>query len=1784
MSWYVLLSLILLLAVIFATTYKNEGKKILLGVFSALLVVSVWLLAGHIYSSDKEFYKNVETHAIEHLGYEFANTHELNFINDDKPTKALFDDEQGLFTIKVNTDQPEKPFQITYEDLGKPLWISTDTIGNNYKIANDSLPVWNPNDSLKIQFSTNRKLTCLYTVDAKKKHFFTFSFHDKIKKEVNGKIIEEPKTVTDTIVRNRLVIGYSLLDMIEKCFDIELTESEVEALEETYLVRNTIYSNPRGKALPPLHIYPGKLQKHTTVSLGENPMLSVAKTQTIALGDKNYFYLGIGQNQSDKFQLNYKENRSTLDYKSHLRYPLYFNDTLPKAELLISTSVDDIIKSSREYNGVINFEGRNTYNNIYHVNASLKYAIEDGQTKLNALKIDNNSGKIELDTIKENKQFVLKTNTKNLDYLVQVTNFNTNMLTKWYWLPFLLLLLAAIAFYFVIHKYAKTLNCAGDGDSAASKMLNALKIEYSMYWVIAVFLTVRIYLLWRMYAFPPLEDITYFEFEKLQNMDSFKWTIYALLGFLFVRFGYLTYQIWEPRIPFQYKYEDFMHEINMRPLIQKIGICALIWASVILFLFVFKSTILFVTTSILLPLFCFIFIDSKIPDTHDEMDWKMQGIRLVNFIVYIGLYFAFDAGFCLVAIAVGSLYFLIKNAYFLLRQKPKNRKNRYWITAICLVGFFSVFFAHYIIPIGGLLGDRITARGEIIYKKTGDMISDAGFNSEKSRYILWASESHWFANNHLYERIVNNAEYKFPNIRTQYNSRGVSLTVQTREFAVLRYLIFEHNIWLPILLIAHFLALLLIVAYYYYPKKSEKPLHYFNILGAISLFLILSTIMYLVCLNGIIFIGQDFPFLTLTGNASIIIPFALFCYIILYLNYANLNYIQDNKPTKMPVPAFALSGILALLIFGKVFSTFSEMNDPKLITHEAKQPVERLKSFVDIMNAEFRTFQKAYKNTKKEEKAKTKNKKGKKTSEDLKYEDLKNLYKAYLGQTKPDRERKIDSMVSKYVKDTKGKEKILDKEGKEKKDEGTYLRSALKSFDINNAENLEHIIHIRKKRYSDQFEFVVNRNYYRIKPIFESSKDNPNWRGDLLAMETPNEYYFQPVQEKKRDSLFQQEQLIDRRAKENKPITLDKRMFGKEYSKSQLIKFYRIPSRWLFTEDDAIVAKISNEETTKKLTLSNRTRIYKEENARGFSDFILQNGDILKIEDDDYKTFRVSYNTENYLALNYNYNGKQRFFYPLGKGMIWAYNYSKLLERNYEGKPDKEAKRSTFDFQLQKKLYDLAINQAEDIHDDFFVTVMDGEGHIRAMFDYNREKQNYKINPNDYRKLSKIYEEIYFNTRQEDLTLGTRNIRKMTASGGFGSTIKPIIYGAVTSQKRINWEDIKLNNLFSDKIYSAPDNPKLSGEQIEYIGSRKLVTPWLEKTGEFKGEIDNKRYITNSKNSYNGIIMLLGSYTNKRLGNYIDEILRPDSDSIDIVERFPRFKIKVKNKERNYVLRRDFYDKLPKSLNNDNYVLKSGLLNNFDFDISRKKRNSALDSSYSTFNSKNKINTFYNTEKLFDEAVTKSDFNYQWVFPEKQAFIKNSTNIPGEDLYNNIINPAKGGSPFELTQLGMLENIVRLYKLNQNVKASVYEQKDRIYNKKEFAVDDESWKDKEQYYKFVRNYIYQSMNDVPKNAILGVDKTFTKTAADGKEVTFYVYAKTGTHNSDKNRKKINDKSLIVVISDVDLTKDTKEERTPKLYAMLLTINSVHNDVYKKKQKKLFNEIINSESFNLYFGL
>lgn len=1757
MQTYLILSLLIPIAIL-VLSKRVLKNYIILFLTAILLLGSVYMLSNYIRSNDKSLYKNVETHAIEHLGYDFANDYEIALFDSENPANALFDEELGEFKIKVDTVSEKKVFHVQYKNLKRPLFISIDKKGNDYKIADDSLPVWKPNESLIFEFSKERKLSLHYIIDNNRKHNFIVE------------LSKNKKSVIDTIEFQRFNIGYPLLDLIEKSADIELNKSETESLEDTFLVRNKIYSDPKKNPLSTLHLFPSKLLDSTKILINNIAIEPVKEDKKIILNDRSYFYIGIGQGKTDKFQLNFQKERSLISYKSPIRYPLFFNDSINVSELLISTSVNDIIKSSREYDGVINFEGRNIFNNIYHINASIKYAVEDGQTALKAVKIDNNSGKLKLEDIENDKKFPLLTNTESVNFLVKIKNYNNNKLTKFYWIPFAIIFMAALLFFYLMHYYKDKLGFFGINESSKIKFSNAIRIEYSIYCFITVFLSVRIYMLWRMYAFPPLENITYLEFEKLQSQDSFIWTLIFLVAFIFFRFALFLINI-----KFQSKIIDFkewsLKKWNITTnyltikfkFLKKIGKHLdhrfyrlilikelLLWVFTCLTIFLSTGTQLFIFFSLTIPLICFLYLDSKIEKKYLNSKKLYFFYKFINAIIYIALYIKFDAGFIVIASGITLFYFALKSSYYAFQNYSKRRKYKkhLYSCSIYLFLFCTMFFAHLILPLLPVVKNiddgRIAARGEIINSTPGEMLLNAKFNSDKATKILWASESFWFADNHLYERVKNKAGYSFPNIRTKYNSRGVSLTVQTREFSVLRYLIFEHSINLPLYLLAHFLALLFIIGYYYFPKKETEPSKYFRVLGAISFFLVLGFMMYLVCINSVTFIGQDFPFLTLTGKASILIPFIVIGYIFYNLSNSNLRDDQNKRfSLNISLPAIIICIVLSSIVIFKVSDMYTKIEDSNMITHEAKQPVEKLKNFVDLLNNSFHASQKLYKQ--------------KNGIKKLGYESIPKLLKEFLGAEEEDRSKKIDKIIDLYA---------------DNKTDANYLKSALKSFDLDKFKNLDHILHVRKKRYGDQFEFVVNKNYYSIKPIFESSKDNPKWEGDVLAMDTPNQYYIKTLKQYDSVSTFMKGQLIDRRAPNEKPIPLN----DKNLVDSQLIELYRVQSEWLFSNDDVIIMKVSNKENVKKITLSNRTRIYKEQYSNSFPDLLLNNGDIVKLE--DHNAFKISYDNENYLALNYNYNGKKRFFYPLGKGMVWAYNYTKLLEQNYEKYDTKSQKRTTIDFQLQQKLYDLALKQ--ELHNDLFLTVVDGDGHIRLMFDYNKNKQADKINPNDYRKLSKIYEEIYFNTRQEKYTLGSRNIRKMTYSGGFGSTIKPIIYGAVTSQHKMNWESIKVLNKNNSEIFTSILGTNT--RQVNYFGNQKLTTPWIEASYEFNArEINNQRYIINSLNMYNAIVMLLGSYDERILDNYTTEILRLDSENIKMNERFPRFSINDKK----YVLSKGFYKNLPNDLNNDSYVLKTGLNANFNFNVSRKKRNIELDSSSVLFDNAYKMDPFYQSDTLFQKALKNSNFNYQWVFPEKQSFIKNSFEISGDDIMQNIINPAKGGSPFEVTQLGMLENLIRLYKLNSNFKATIEPQKDSLQIPVNFALDN-NWTTAS-YSKFVKEYIYESMHMVASDggtasSVFDKKNTFKRENTNTKqEQTFYIYAKTGTHNS--NEEGTNDKSLIILISDIDLSLEVYNKE-PKLYTILLTLNAIHDKQVSDHRKEIFKIITSSESFKLYYKL
>ena len=72
--------------------------------------------------------------------------------------------------------------------------------------------------------------------------------------------------------------------------------------------------------------------------------------------------------ETQKLKVIFNNDISSLKYKLTPKYPLLHNDSINSAELLISTSKDEIIKSALEYDGVISFEGRDKPNNIFHIN------------------------------------------------------------------------------------------------------------------------------------------------------------------------------------------------------------------------------------------------------------------------------------------------------------------------------------------------------------------------------------------------------------------------------------------------------------------------------------------------------------------------------------------------------------------------------------------------------------------------------------------------------------------------------------------------------------------------------------------------------------------------------------------------------------------------------------------------------------------------------------------------------------------------------------------------------------------------------------------------------------------------------------------------------------------------------------------------------------------------------------------------------------------------------------------------------------------------------------------------------------------------------------------------------------------------------------------------------------------------------------------------------------------------------------------------------------------------
>jgi uncharacterized membrane protein YjfL (UPF0719 family) len=727
-----------------------------------------------------------------------------------------------------------------------------------------------------------------------------------------------------------------------------------------------------------------------------------------------------------------------------------------------------------------------------------------------------------------------------------------------------------------------------------------------------------------------------------------------------------------------------------------------------------------------------------------------------------------------------------------------------------------------------------------------------------------------------------------------------------------------------------------------------------------------------------------------------------------------------------------------------------------------------------------------------------------------------------------------------------------------------FSRSALNQLltadELRDETRLLHVI-----RVNDRYRLAIQRNYFLDNP---AEHLRATWAGHVLAGRVT-------------DSL----RIRALHARAGTDLRLPTGTFQPRLRNEALLDGYLdyavLPAGWLRRESNPVVlasVRASGGAGSRaQLALLGRAADRAERTGADRPAFRLFPGDHLLVTPPDGGATQVLAFYQQpaaYLMKNAFVNGRQTYFYPRRERFLWAFNYA-----NYAGpvlSTDTTRRRSVqtaLDADLMDALDAVLGTDPLAGRRDVAVTVLDGAGRVRALADRKGERLPGGIDPNDTRRVRQIQRDQYFVRRSSTGRAEWGNLNLLRFERGPGSSFKPLAYTAVASQYQIpgGWGALRLDAYAHPSVFK----PNTRGTVVRY--ARQRLSPWDLTKEVLSLPMDAQQYLIQSRNLYHSAVLFLGSYPKATLQRRWNEVLTRPSDPLD----FPRLSVgAATGRAFNASLlpasvpgsdARDYFGN-PASL------LGLGLLRNYDLPTSKQGR--AARQYFEPLDA-----------GLLPEALAAEEAfsGYRnWSQPELSHFFQEdrSTRQPNgsQDFNPGIKNGSLGSRvPIEVTPLRMAELGGRLLSLNKHYEAHLTETGTRRpYAFFEF--DAESWRSKAEFLRFQQG-VFGSLRRVLTE---GTGRAFNARIDHVPER--YYYAKTGTIGEPGSRNPDEDKLLLLVITDQDLSVDLTEEklRRMKFYSVFITCYngdrlSGNSPAIDELRAKLINAIQRSEGFRRYFN-
>lgn len=531
------------------------------------------------------------------------------------------------------------------------------------------------------------------------------------------------------------------------------------------------------------------------------------------------------------------------------------------------------------------------------------------------------------------------------------------------------------------------------------------------------------------------------------------------------------------------------------------------------------------------------------------------------------------------------------------------------------------------------------------------------------------------------------------------------------------------------------------------------------------------------------------------------------------------------------------------------------------------------------------------------------------------------------------------------------------------------------------------------------------------------------------------------------------------------------------------------------------------------------------------------------------------YSSKDVIAQNVNINGTRTFVYPMNDEFYWAKTFAETVSQaNHKDK--EEDVYLTVDVplvsQLKRKIQSFSSNP------DFYMSVIvaDGDGKIRAFADYKDKK--HQLNPNDWNRIAEIREELSLRMSRSEERRYFSNEAFLELKDGPGSSQKPLVYSAVTSGiSTIDWTALCSTNpsFFYNRYPSSVNDNKGGFPFFNGHETRPFTTVLGDEVWNQDG-VNAVQYIAKSSNYYNAMVAYIGSrYSvgdDVRASELFRSVEAPNRMSDEEYKKnFPVMKYRGR-----FV---SFVDTLPSVSSSS--ILHDRLARNFNLPAEPQ------------YTYQHSIRRRLNVENLYERLLPNVTSGY--VYPEfsyldlKMRNELYSTTYPTY-LENMVRKTATGQkyvwhvTPAKMAQMfGSLISMNRLYRLTLDP--------ERELEYERFT----TWDNESEYVSKVQNQILQGMSDIFKYGTLR-----SMRLPSG----YHYYAKTGTIDGQKRvgRKlqRTQSQLLGIVISDKDLRQaDPKDVRMFVMYIEKNAFYSLAGD----DRAQLVETVVNSKVFRDYMN-